>query len=296
VISFARLYKPACGVTIAGFPVTSLGIPGVVDARIAFRVRRSLSSTPDSAQVTVWGLDPTQRLAMQTVWSELGKAKLLIASGYDGVTAQLFAGDVRTLKASVRIGPEWATTVTGDDGGDALADATITVSTAGLNAQNMIDLALAALTLADPVSPIVAHPSVAATIASATPGSTTLFYGSVSVGKAKDLLDEAARTLGARWWIRDGQLFMLRRRAPVPGPAILLPRTHWLDEPSEDGNGLISVSTYLDPNITPGCQIMLVGRTALADREACRVEACEYTGDNDSASPFRCDLEARRLL
>lgn len=303
MISFPRLYRPACGVTIAGQAITALGLPGVVSPRVAFRVRRTMTPTPDTADVSVYGLSPERRLAIQSLWSELGRAKVLIASGYEGITAQLFAGDARSLRASVRAGADFATICTADDAGDALADTTITLSTAGLTVQNMIDLALAALARGTgpvaggtPGEVVVAHPSVAATIATATPGSTTLFYSAVSIGKATDLLHEAARILGCRWWIRDSQLFMARRGVPTDGLAILLPRSHWLDEPTEDGKGLVRVSTLLDPNIVPGRQLQLVGRLALADVETFRVETCEYSGDTDSGAPFRVDCEARRLL
>lgn len=302
MIPFPRLYRPACTVSIAGQSVVALGVPPTVAPRVAFRVRRTLASTPDTAHVSVYGLEETRRAALGAVWHELGRAKVLLASGYDGVVGSLFAGDARELHPTVTIGPELATMVIADDGGDVLADATIPSglsSTAGITARQMIDVALAcfaAKAAETGDTPIAAHPSVDAAVASATPGASTAFYASVSVGKAKDLLDEAARTLGVRWWVRDGLLYMARRGIPTDGLAVALPRAYWLDEPTEDGKGLVRVPTFLDPNIVPGRQIQLLGRVSPFSVEFFRAETCEYAGDTDSGAPFSVSCELRRIV
>ena len=302
MISFARLYRPGVVVSIAGQIISALAIPGVVAPRVTFRCSRSMSSTPDSAAITVFGLSPEQRAAIGKLWAETARAKITIAAGYEGITTSLFVGDARTMQPSMKAGPEYMTVINADDGGDLLADAPIPgalASTAGLTAQQMIDVALRCFELHAATTgdlPIVAHPSVAETIGTASPSATTLFYSSVAVGKARDLLDEAARTLGCRWWIRDSQLYMVRRGVPADKLAIVLQRDHWLDEPSEDGNGMVRLSTFLDPNITPGRQLVLVGRVAPGKPETFRVEAADYTGDTEGGAPHRVDCDLRRLL
>lgn len=293
MITFARYFKPAAVITIGGVTVASLGLPLVTQLRVSFKVRRTLSSTPDSADVAISGLDPVRVESMLAVWREVGKTKLTIATGYDGMTVPLFSGDVRTMSTSGRL--DTVLVASADDAGDALADATLSgFSTAGWTVQNMIDGALAALAQADPISPIVAHPSVATAISSASPGASQAFYASVNVGKASDLLNEAARLLGCRWWIRDGQLFMARRGIPIDGVAIALPETHWLSEPSDDGKGAISVVTFCDPNIVPGRQIALVPEFS-DGFDIFRAEATEHAGDNESNAPWTCSIDGRRL-
>ena len=298
MITIPRLFRPAVSLIVAGQPVAALNLPGVQAPRVAFRVVRTMTPTPDNGTVTVWGLDQSRRVAMQQIWSELGRATLEIATGYDNVIKRLFLGDVRSLRASVVERPEIMTIASADDGGDAITDATIPSglsSTAAISAKQMIDLALAVMNAAA-TTPIVASPSVAAALAAVRPEATTLFYTAVSVGKATDLLNEAARTLGVRWWIRDAQLFMVARRAPVDGFAIVLPRTHWLSEPDEDGAGLVRVATFLDPNLVPGRQVVLVGRDVPGVQEPFRIEAAEYSGDTRGGAPFRADLVLRRPL
>lgn len=308
MITFPRLFKPAVLVTIAGQPVSSVQTMLFAAPRVAFRVTRSMTSTPDTGSVAVYGLAPERRTAMQAIWTELGTAGLTLASGYDGITLRLFSGDVRTLQASVYENAEFVTRATADDAGDALTDAVVPpglASTAGVSVSEMIQLAIACINAPaayvppahPPEVPLVAHPSVAAVIANANPAALTLFYTSVSVGKARDLLNEAARILGVRWWIRESLLYMTRRQLPIDGLAVALPRSHWLSEPSEDGLGTIRVSTFLDPNLAPGRQVALVGRIANdTSVEMMRIEAGEYTGDTDSGAPFRADLVLRRLV
>lgn len=306
MITFPRIWRPAVRVILAGQPIEALGIPLVPAPRVAFRVVRTMTSTPDSASVAVYGLDIPRRQAMQTIWSEIGAAQLRVSSGYSGVAINLFAGDVRSLSSKLE-GSDYVTRATADDGGDAITDAAIPpgfTSTAGVAAPKMIEIALACINspaayvppAAPPLIPITPHPSVAAAIATMTPEASTLFYTSVRVGKARDLLDEAARIIGARWWIRDSQLYMAKRKLPTDGLSIVLPRTHWLSEPAEDAGGTVKVATFLDPNLAPGRQCVLVGRVAPGVPEPYRIEAGEYTGDTESGEPFRADLVLRRII
>lgn len=292
-MSFPRYFKPAVLVTLGGHVIASLGLPLVHGLHVAFRVKRTIASSPDSAEVALTGLDPDRVASVRSVFASTGRTKLTIASGYDGATVPLFAGDVRRMD-------ETGTTdrtliVSADDAGDALANATVQASTAGWTPQNMIDVALAAFARADPGFPIIPDQSVATTIASANPVAVTAFYASVSVGNAKDLLDEAARLLQCRWWIRDGRLFMARRNLPTDGLAIALPETHWLDPPADDGSGLIRGATFCDPNLVPGRQIALI-REDVRGIVYARAESTMHSGDMESSEPWSCAYEARRIL
>lgn len=306
MITFPRIFRPAVRVILAGQPVEAIGLPLVPAPRVSFRVTRTMNSTPDSGTVAIYGLDLPRRAAMQAIWTELGAAQLRISSGYSGVAINLFDGDVRSLSSKLE-GSDYVTHATADDGGDAITDAAIPAqftSTAGVSAPTMIAIALSCINspaayvppAAPPLIPITPHPSVAAAIATMSPAALTLFYASVRVGKARDLLDEAARIVGARWFIRDSQLHMVKRKLPTDGLVIVLPRTHWLTEPAEDAGGTIKVATFLDPNLKPGRQVSLVGRVAPGVPEPYRIEAGEYTGDTHGGEPFRADLVLRRIV
>lgn len=288
-----RLFKPSVVVQLAG---QTIGDPlfdqrGAHRLRVVFRVRRTLTSAPDSAQVQLYNLSEERRAVMSGLFHRTGKARLSIASGYDGVVSDLFAGDVRKLRAGDLRGSDVVTTIDADDGGDALANARLRgLSTSGLTADNMISAALAALAQEGEV--VTRHPSVASVVASTV--SSRSYFTVVSIGKATDLLDEAARILGARWWVRDGLLFMAQRGLPTDGVAVVLPRTHWLSEPTEDGKGLVHVPTFLDPLITPGRQVALQGRASAASVENFRCEAVEYRGDTEGG-PWAADCTLRSI-
>lgn len=289
---------------LAGQPVAALGLPFVQSPRVSFRIVRTMTSSPDTASVAIYGLDPIRRAAMQSIWTGFGAAPLTIATGYDAVTIPVFFGDVRSLSSSLE-GADYVTTATADDAGDAIEDAAIPpelISTAELSASVMVTIALACFNsfrayvppAKPPLIPIVPSPSVGAALATMTPQAQTLTYASVRVGKARDLLDEAARIVGCRWWIRDSQLFFGKRGVPTSAAPIALPRSHWLSVPSEEANGTIRVTAFLEPQLLPGALVSLIGRTAPGVPELCRVEAGEYSGDTDAGVPFSASLVLRR--
>jgi hypothetical protein len=286
VISFGRLFHPAVVVTLAGQTVQNLNNDGL---RVAFNVRRSMTPTPDSCDVQIYNLAPERRTAIQSLFGELGRANLLVQCGYDGVVTRLFSGDVRKLDANMRNGADFVTQAVADDAGDAITDVLVQVSTAAATPEAMILAALAAMAREGHV--VSKHPSVDIALNNGPGGKIAYFL--VHVGKASDLLTEAARCLSVRWWIRDGLLYMTKRGVPVDGLAVELPSSHWLSEPSDDGSGLASVTTLLDPNIVPGRQVVLRDRIAPGSREVYRAEACDYQGDTDSG-PWRVTVHMRR--
>jgi hypothetical protein len=317
VISFPRYYRPCVVVTVAGIQASNFApLPG---PRIAFKIDKTLTSTPDTAEIQIYGLAPATRAGMATAFGELGFAPVTLACGYEGVPGAMFVGDLRKLIAATHAHADVPVIAHADDNGDAIADATLPPtlpSTLGFTAQNMIDAAI--LAFAQPVvnpttgavdSPgttIVPHPCVAATLATASPAAVTTVYTFVNVGTAKELLDEAARLLKCRWWIRDRQLFMIRNGFPIDGLAVGLPRTHWLTEPSDEGDGLLRLDTFLDPNLLPGRQVAVIGRAippriatkigaVPGEPEVFRIEAATYLGDTHADTPWRASLTLARL-
>lgn len=298
-----RLFKPAVSVALAGVTVTS-GLPDErgqsgQGPRIVFSIARTMTPEPDTATVSVYGLARARRKAIEALYAETGRLAAEIKVGYDRVALDMFSGDVRELRGNARTGGDRPLQFTADDAGDALSEVLLPgLSSIGLTPEQMIDAALAAFA-APPNTPtsaggtlIVKHPSVAAAIAGTT--SAPSFYNVVAIGRARDLIDEAARILGVRWWIRDGQLFMARRGLPTDGLAVQLPPDRWLTEPSEDGDGLIRVATLLDPQLVPGRQVRILGWPFTGQTSVARIEQGTYAGDTEQPSPFSAALVCRR--
>jgi hypothetical protein len=297
----SRLFDPAVRVRLAGVDVTSSSrhwSGARTGLAVAFNVTKTMTSSPDSATVRIEGLGPDKRGVMRSIWSELGAATLEIWAGWDGApTIQIFSGDVRDLVVPSR--GDAPVTATADDGGDAIAEALVSCSSLGLTAENMIDLALAAVERhelqhhPDRPRPIAKHPSVGAAVASSI--AAPQLFRVVSVSKAAELLDEAARILGVRWWLREGLLYMAARGAPTDPVAVALPRTHWLDEPAEDKDGLLRIPALFSPLLVPGRQVTIQGRSTPWSSEPYRCEAVDHAGDWGSDEPWSSALVARRV-
>lgn len=235
---------------------------------------------------------------MAKVFNELGTSvpganKLIVQAGYDAAAGGLFAGDLRSLKANQQRGASLWTIATADDGGDAFTDILVPLpSTAGLTAQQMIDIAATALGL-------VQAPSVAAVVATQSPIKQGPFTA-VGIRRASDLLDAAARRLRCRWWIRDQQLHLGARGiadptrpaiilvGPVVGAAPVPPGLPIVAPLTEDGSGIVQVTAFMDPNLVPGGQVVYNGT-------AFRIEAVVHSGETRSGGVWTSRITGRAL-
>lgn len=284
-IAFARLFNPTVEVRCGGQRVRSVGGEGL---RVRFQVTRTLTATPDSAEVAITGLAPERRTALSQGFSTTGRAVLEIDLGYDDQASRVFKGDVRRpLQAARRNGPEFETVIRADDGGDLIAKATISLALVGRTPEEMVDSAIAGWAQLFGIQ-IQKHPSVTETFATTTLSKQRVLAKVVHIGDVWDLVVEAARIVGARAWVRDGQLFMARRNRPIDGLAVDLPRKLWLSEPDEDGDGFVRVSANFDPNLVPGRQVRLDGDPA-------RIEAVTFSGDTRTPSPWAAQLHCKRI-
>lgn len=288
-VPFARYYNPTAVVTVVGQVVTFAQGEGL---NFSFRVDRSINAEPDSCSIAIEGLDYFRAKLMGVAFREIPAGQVVtVRAGYDALTAGVFTGTLRSLRPNVRRGPALMAYVEADDGGDAFRDTVVPLpTTAGLTAADMISVAAAALG-------VVQAPSVAAVVAGVVPVKQGPFTAA-GVRKASDLLDAAARRLRARWWLRDGQLHMSRRgvsdptrpavliAVPTPGPT--LPGVPVIEELTEDGSGLATCTTFFDPNIVPGGQVVYAG-------QAFRVERVIHSGQTRSAAPWASRIVGRTL-
>ena len=289
------LFNPGITLAVAGQVITNVDQSGL---RVSFHAVRTMTATPDFCDVSVYNLGDVGKTAIQAFFDLSGSAPLILSVGYGGVLTQLFSGSVRSMTARVALLPDVLTRFVADDGGDAMAEARAPSSTIGLSPINMVDVAIVAMNaLPTTIVPIVAHPSVAATFALSTVAQQAQVYTAVSIGRAWDLVVEAARAMGARAWIRDGQIHMTKRGLPSDqvGLGVLLPRSHWLTEPEHDGAGVVKISAYMDPSLVPGRIVTIVGRTAPASAELHRIEVAEYSGDTGGGSPWAVNLTLKAI-
>lgn len=304
MISFARYFKPGVVVRVAGqeardVPLADQATPQ--GPRITFMVSRTMTRFADTCSVSIYNLAPERREAMSQLFHEYGTTPIEIDAGYDGKLSKLFVGDVRKMRASERYDLDYATYIEADDQGDALADVTVNIKSGLMSPDLMVDAALKVIALGGAVPGsgvrgvvIRRHSSVDEAIAALGPNPHSPLL--VSIGKASDLLTEAARICECRWFIRSGTLYFARGgRAIDNARAISLPRDLWLSEPSDDGSNLSVIRVMFDPNIEPGKQVAVIGRTSANSREYYRVESCVHSGDTETSAPWSTDISGRRI-
>lgn len=289
---FARYYNPFAVFTISGVLVQFANGHGL---NVRCTITRTLEPEPDSCEISIEGLDPTKARIMGQIFRELPTLPTNIVNvqlGYDAIPQNAFTGRMESFLDAQRSGPSIWTHITAGDGADAFDTNKLVpaVSTAGLTAENMIDVALAVLT------PIVRGPSVPLVIAGATPIAQGPFSAS-GVRTATDLLDEAARMLRCRWWIRDGMLHLARNGLPSPEPAIIIapdqpgprfPGVPLVESVTFGGGGLMQCATFLDPGIVPGRAISYQGGQF-------RVEHVVHSLETRSPAPWVSRIVGRAL-
>lgn len=255
IIPIARYFNPTLILAIGLTSITTIKFLNGAGLAVEFNVTRTLTNTPDSCSVKIAGLDPLRAELMGANFRATGKSKLNLRLGYDGVTAGVFAGDVRKFVSQRRAGADTWTDADADDGGDAVANARLPDAlkcSAKLTAENMVDIAAGVMELIVP-------PQTYAVIRS-TNVQAQGEYTCVATSMATDLLDAAARRVKCRWWIRDGQLFFTQLGlADKSRPAIQITPQTLVGDIGSGGVGMQTLPVMFDPNIVQGGQVAYLG-------------------------------------
>jgi hypothetical protein len=302
---FARYFKPGCIVrctlnNIELLTVTATGLLPRNNPHVTFEVTKSLTPAPDTATVEIMNLAEARRKLLTATIAENGEFQIELLAGYDGQMMRLFRGRVRNFRGLDRRGGDLVSTFVADDGGDILTEVKLSLSQKYLNAATMVELAIQAYAQLGGI-PLQKHP----TVDQITGPLSSFNFTVVSASSAAAILDEAARICKARWWVADGILYMAYLRQPVDPIANVLPSTHWLAPPSQDGSGLVRVPTFCNPLIKPGGQVQLLPegsespyQLSVAGSDVAgvyRVETAAYAGDTEGQAPWSASLALRSL-
>lgn len=286
---FARYYNPTAIVSVVGQPVAFADGEGL---NMKIQITRSLEQTPDRCVIDIEGLDPIRAQLMGQVFRETSLGQIVtVQLGYDAVAVSAFTGRLEAFSPSQPNGPALWTHAEAGDAPDEFENIRIPIqSTTSLTASNMVDLGIAALGL-------LPGPSVAPTVAGAALVAATPF-DAVGVRQATDLLDEAARILRCRWWMRDGMVHMSRNGIPDPsrlaiiiapsGPGPVFPGVPLIAQPRFGGGGLIEVPTFMEPDFVPGGQAVYLGTTF-------RIEHVVHSIETRGAAPWSSTVVGRAL-
>ena len=217
-----------------------IGEPGDVgkqykDLRIAFNVTMTDASSPNEANIDVYGLNADSLAVAQSPTAEV---RLLV--GYDA-PRQIFVGNpVKNGVSIVRQQAEVILRIKAQDGGRAYGTARVALS---YSQPTLLSEVVSA------VSKQLGLPTDVVQIDDdyEIPGGLTL------VGPARNILDDLARSRAADWMIRDGAFVWKPKGQDTGEQAVVFSsRTRNLvgsPSPKEDG---IEVKALIDPNMRPG--------------------------------------------
>lgn len=235
---------------------------GFKDLDCEFTIRKTLGPEPNTCSLQIYNLKQTSRAALESLnvyaprgskksGVRVGKIQTEISAGYDGVTSLLFRGELRTA-ISTRSGPDWVTTVEGEDGGRAVYSKRITASyPPGTTKYKVVAACASALgvglgNIAD-VADVLADEVYAS--------------GTVLDGQAAEELRRITRPMKLTWSVQDNALRWLRLGGGLSNnlkaAVNVSADTGMIGSPSCSATGEITVTSLLVPNVTPGGYVVL---------------------------------------
>lgn len=294
IVSFARYFKPSLRIKLGSDPTEVQTLAGVLDPttidnfngtgiRVRFRVRKTITSSPNTADIDIFNMDQSRIADAVTTVATTGRSPITIYVGYDNTVSRIFSGDIKRLDSRLIQLPDIITRMSADDSGDEIDDAHLALSAPFASVDQLLNIALKAFETLGKKKKIKLAQSTLEIIK--TFKSKDKGFPLAHVGKTSEIIDEAARLLEARWWIDDGELHMSKLGRVVDGMAVVLDKDRLFSDIAQDRNGFVRFRTFCDPNIIPGRQIQI-------DSSVYRVHMVEYTGDTFGGSPWTADVVA----
>lgn len=267
------LFKRRVRLTIANkiaedYKSITADVVQIEELRVAFKVKKSLTKEPNTAEVTVTNLSPQRRASLQTKG-----VKFILEAGYEGAgIAQLFVGDVRTID-HVRDAANWNTVIKSGDGERAFRYARVSESfAAGSPLSDVVQNLAGKLGL-----------GLGNVTTKAAALSQRFDQGFAASGPVSRELDRVLAAAGLTWSVQDGDLQIL---APDEPGALLVPElspeTGLIGSPEfgaplkKGGRPLVKFRCLLDGKIKPGGRVELRSER---HRGPIRVVKLEHTGD-----------------
>lgn len=253
----------------------------IENLRVQFAISKSLGSDPNTCELVVTNLAERTRAEF-----EEAPLKVILEVGFDGQLEHLFSGDV-SWAASVKVGPEWETTLQVRDGGRAHAHARVNRSyDRGTAAITAIREAAKAMGLEVPRA------------VDRLPELQRQFAAGVAIaGRASDELSRLLAPFDLGWSIQDGTLQILAGADVRAGQAIVIEEGAGMvgspafSPPSKPGaRPVLKVSSLLYPQATPGGTIEVRSRRI---RGQFKVNQVEHKGDTFGAATTEIEAVAR---
>lgn len=234
-INFGRVCVVEVGKNLGHGLAAGIKIDGF---RVRFTVDQTLRGPPNTANIQVYNLSPTNGAKIK---QEFDEVRLTV--GYKGNPRVIFHGNIK-FPTHYRDGVDWITEIQAADADRAYTEGYVnTPLAAGKNAYDAVDAILKAM------------PGVRKGVIELP--KTAYARGKVLSGAARHALEQLARDYGAAWSITNGTLNIIRADSILPSQAVVVNAgTGMLGAPEISGKG-IKVRMELNPAVVPNCLVIL---------------------------------------
>jgi hypothetical protein len=266
--------------------IDTISISGVTrpGLRVQAKCVRSLKVTANSAQITVYGLNPDHRNAL----TKVANPTVALTAGFENQLTRIFVGQAVHVKHEklVEDGDVTTTITTTDDGLNQQLKRVKRTFPKGVKAGDVLAEILKALGIKS------GNLAQARAKLNAGKGATIYAEGCSLSGSARDEMTALCRSCGFEWSIQDGALQILDIGKALDSSAIVLDSSLLIGTPSISNKGIVEGLTFLQKDFTPGRQVQIAHEFVSG---VFRIEKCEY--DLDSyADPWTVHFEARRAV
>lgn len=245
----------------------------VKDLRVSFNVNKTAAPETNSCQVSVWNLNPDQRAML-----ERAEGTMVLKAGYalDSGPEVLYIGDIAVVQ-SERQPPDVVTTISGEDGFQAMSETRVSLSyKEGTGAKQILQDVLKQFNLAT-------RSTIQAVLAQIP--DTQFANGFSATGQAKDVLVKLTSTLSLEWSVQNHEIKVLKKGGSDDAASVALsPESGLIGSPerrSETGDGKMRyngwrVRCLLQPKIEPAGTVILRAKDV---DSSFRVESVAHSGD-----------------
>jgi hypothetical protein len=261
-----------------------LGTKEIKGLRCAFNVTKTLTPTPNKAEITVYNLaeETIASLEQQVTFP------VQLDAGYQDGSQTLFFGDLRASDTVYESDGSRVTTIKSGDGEKALrskrADASLPK---GTSADAVLRL------VASSIGVLPGNLDKAVSLVKSKFGGKNPFpFGTTVAGNAARELTALCRTFDLEWSVQNGALQFTERNKVLEGQAIFLSgATGMVGFPSVDSKGVLLVSSLLNPAISPGRLLVL---DSVRLKGSYRITECSYQCDTHGSSNWTVAVKATR--
>lgn len=265
--------------------VLSIGDLDVSKLDLSFKVTKSTTREPNTAEIRVVNLGRSNRITVESA----ERPTVILRVGYkaDGDPPPvLFVGNARRVYTE-RETSDYVTTIQSSDGGREMFEARVARSYApGVEVVAVLGDAVDALGLGRGNLP-----DFEAAYSLRT-SSRTFPDGFVASGPARRLVDSLTRSAGLRWSVQNGAIQLMQRGQPLQDTAVRLSSSSGLiGSPTRGQDGKVTAQSLIQPGLEPGRRIVLASDAIEGGFE---VRKAVYSGQTDG-TPWYATLELAPL-